>query len=203
MLTNVTAALIAGGKSKRFGSPKHMAGYGDRRLIDYAVETALSISADTIIISNFKDEIPSFNVPIYDDLVKDCGPLGGIYTALHYARGKYVAVLPVDMPLLNLKIYRMLYPSCKTEKPVTACSHKGIEPLVSIWPASIAKELKKQIDRRDFRIHYLLRKLKATEINFASLPGYKHYWFENINYKKDLEILENRSDVYKRIDQIS
>lgn len=202
MLANVTAALIAGGKSKRFGSPKHNAGYGDKRLIDYAVETALSISPDTIIISNFKDEIHPYKLPIYDDLVRDCGPLGGIFTALHYARGKYVAILPVDMPLLNLKIYRMLYPSCRTEKPVTACSHKGIEPLVSIWPVHMAEELKKQIEIRDFRIYRMLRKLNAVEINFASLPGYKHHWFENINYKKDLELLENKIKAPNRIDQI-
>jgi molybdenum cofactor guanylyltransferase len=190
MLTNVTSALIAGGKSKRFGSPKELAGYDGRRLIDYALEIAKSISEKTIIIGPSALKITNSKIPRYDDLIPDCGPLGGIYTALHYAKDKYVAVLPVDMPLLNLKIYRALYPSLKDKRPVVACSHKGIEPLVSIWPVETLAALKSQIEKKDYRLYYLLKKLQAVEINFASLPDYKHHWFENINYKKDINLLE-------------
>jgi len=190
MLANVTSALIAGGKSKRFGSPKELAGYDGRKLIDFAMDTAQSISNSTIVISNSADIISDSQIPVYDDLIPDCGPLGGIYTALHYSKDKYVAVLPIDMPLLNLKIYRTLYPSLKDEKPVVACSHKGIEPLVSIWPVEVLSELKVQIDKKDFRLYHLLKKLNAVEINFASVPDYKHHWFENINYKKDIKSLE-------------
>ena len=194
MLANVTSALIAGGKSKRFGSPKEVAQYGGKRLIDYAISTAQSISRDTIIIG--PEEGSAFmhtNIPVYKDLIADCGPLGGIYTALYYAKEKYVAVLPVDMPLLNLKIYRALYPSLNDYKPVVACSHKGIEPLVSIWPAGTLPELKVQIDKKDFRLYYLLKKLHAIEINFAKLPDYEHDWFENINYKKDINLLKKNT----------
>ncbi len=194
MLANVTSALIAGGKSKRFGSPKELAGYDGRRLIDYAIDIAQSISENTIIISNTIDISAYPKIPVYDDLIADCGPLGGIYTALHYSKDKYVAVLPVDMPLLNLKIYRTLYPSLNDEKPVVACSHKGIEPLVSIWPIATLFKLKIQIDKKDFRLYHLLKELNAAEINFASLPDYKHHWFENINYKKDIKLLENESN---------
>ena len=199
MLAHVTAALIAGGQSKRFGSPKQFAGYGDRRLIDYALDIVQSISRDAIIISNDNNHFSDAQLPVYSDLVKNCGPLGGIYTALYYAREKWVAVLPVDMPLLNLKIYRMLYPSCNADKPVVACSHKGLEPLVSIWPVSVLPYLKLQIEEQDFRLYYLLKKLQAIEINFASLPDYEHHWFENINYKKDIKSLENSVNFAKRI----
>ena len=197
MLANVTAALIAGGKSKRFGSPKQIAGYDGKRLIDYALDTAQSISKEAIIISRPNEAFSKLQLPVYDDLIEGCGPLGGIYTALYYANERYVAVLPVDMPLLNLKIYRMLYPSCKTGKPVVACSHKGIEPLVSIWPVSTLSKLKIQIEKKDFRLYHLLKKLNAVEINFASLPDYKHHWFENINYKKDIKSLEDTTNLIK------
>jgi len=195
MLANVTSALIAGGKSKRFGSPKELADFGGKRLIDYAVATAKSISRRTIIIGNPKELVSAGNIPVYEDLVANCGPMGGIYTALHYAKDKYIAVLPVDMPLLNLKIYRMLYPSLNDQRPVVACSHNGLEPLISIWPVVVMKDLKEQIEKQDFRIYYLLKKLDAIEINFASLPDYKSHWFENINYKKDIVSLKNQANI--------
>ena len=203
MLTNVTSALIAGGKSKRFGSPKELAGYNGRRLIDYALEIAKSISEKTIVIGSTASGIADSKIQQYDDLIPDCGPLGGVYTALHYARDKYVAVLPVDMPLLNLKIYRALYPSLKDKKPVVAFSHKGIEPLVSIWPVETLPELKSQIEKKDYRIYILLKKLRAVEINFASLPDYKHHWFENINYKKDINLLENDTNLKRSKNSIT
>jgi len=196
MLANVTSALIAGGKSRRFGSPKELAQYAGKRLVDYAVTTAQSISHNTIIIGHkTESSLVHFNIPVYDDLIPDCGPLGGIYTALYYAKDKYIAVLPVDMPLLNLKIYRALYPSLNAEKPVVACSHKGIEPLVSIWPAGTFSALKVQIEKKDFRLYSLLKKLHAIEINFAKLPDYQEHWFENINYKKDINLLKMQSNI--------
>ena len=195
MLANVTSALIAGGKSKRFGSPKELADFDGKRLIDYALATAKSISESTIIIGNPKEIESEADIPVYEDLVANCGPLGGIYTALHFSKDKYVAVLPVDMPLLNLKIYRALYPSLNDERPVVACSHKGIEPLVSIWPVAALKHLKVQIEKQDFRIYYILKKLDAIEINFASLPDYKSHWFENINYKKDIVSLKKQANI--------
>jgi len=196
MLANVTSALIAGGKSRRFGSPKELAQYAGKRLVDYAVTTAQSISHNTIIIGHkTESSLVHFNIPVYDDLIPDCGPLGGIYTALYYAKDKYIAVLPVDMPLLNLKIYRALYPSLNAEKPVVACSHKGIEPLVSIWPAGTFSALKVPIEKKDFRLYSLLKKLHAIEINFAKLPDYQEHWFENINYKKDINLLKMQSNI--------
>ena len=192
MLAHVTSALIAGGKSKRFGSPKEFAEFDGKKLIDHAIETALSISKSAIIVGS-RLQTRNANIPVYDDLVDNCGPIGGIYTALCHAKDKYVAVLPVDMPLLNLKVYRALYPSLNEDKPVVACSHKGIEPLVSIWPVKVVDQLKDQIEKKDFRLYYLLKKLAAIEINFASLPDYKHHWFENINYKKDINLLKNQT----------
>ena len=199
MLANVTAALIAGGQSKRFGSPKQFAEYGDRHLIDYALDITQSISSNSIIISNDDELFKKTQLPVYNDLVKNCGPLGGIFTALHYAKREWIAVLPVDMPLLNLKIYRTLYSNCKEDKPVVACSHKGLEPLVSIWPVNVQPQLKSQIEKKDFRLYYLLNKLGAIEINFASLPDYEHHWFENINYKKDIKFLERSVRLVKKV----
>jgi molybdenum cofactor guanylyltransferase len=192
MLRNVTSALIAGGKSRRFGSSKLLARFDGKRLLDHALRTALSISQDTIIIGNIKDDLTSVTVPVYQDLISGCGPLCGIYTALHHAKQKYVAVLPVDMPLLSVDVYRFLYPSLMEARPVVALSHKGLEPLVSIWPVAVLAEFESAIKNNEYRLHKLLQKVNAKEIDLATfMPNYEQKWFKNINYKEDLEFLKS------------
>jgi molybdopterin-guanine dinucleotide biosynthesis protein A len=196
MLSNVTAAVIAGGKSNRFGSPKQNALYSGRSLMDYAVKKAQRISEDAIIVGNVQRDFNQHPLPVINDIVENSGPLGGIYTALHFSSKKYVAVLPVDMPLLSISIYRFLYTSLRAENPVVAVSEKGVEPLVSIWPIRVLNYLKNQIDVKDFRLHHILKLLNAVEINVSIIPGYNPAWFENINFKKDLKHLEVYSTIF-------
>ncbi len=192
MLANVTSALIAGGKSRRFGSSKLMAEFDGKRLLDHAMDIAYTISKDTIIIGNLEPNISTGNIPVYKDIVSGCGPLCGIYTALHNAGQKYVAVLPVDMPLLSVDVYRFLYPSCTEERPVVALSHKGLEPLVSIWPVSVLAEFELAIKNKEYRLYKLLKKFNTREINLAAfMPNYQENWFKNINYKEDLDLIKS------------
>lgn len=193
MLLNVTSALIAGGQSRRFGSSKLLARFKDKRLIDHALNIASAISPDTILIGDSPSATEAEGVPIYKDIIPGCGPLGGVYTALYYARQKYVAILPADMPLLAVDVYRFLYPSCTQERPVVAFSHKGLEPLVSIWPVTILAELEKSIKNRQYSLHKLLQNLNAKEIELeAYMPNYQQHWFKNINYKEDLNFIKTR-----------
>lgn len=196
MLTNVTAALIAGGKSIRFGSHKPNALYKGKSLMDYAVQKTMRISEDAFIVGDVQRDFNKHPLPIFQDIIDDCGPISGIYTALHFSSKKYVAVIPVDMPLLSISIYRYLYTALAEDNPVVAVSEKGIEPLVSIWPISVLPHLKDQIDIKDYSLHHVLRRLDAVKIDVSKIPGYEPIWFKNINFKKDLHQLENQSDAY-------
>jgi len=196
MLDNVTAALIAGGKSKRFGSPKLLASYRNKRFIDHAIDLARNISSDAIIIGTLKNSADARGLPVYKDLISGCGPLCGIYTALKYASHKYVAILPVDMPLLSVNIYRYLYLNCTMENPVVALSHKGLEPMVSIWPVSMIVNIEDSIKNLDYSLYKMLKKYNAREIDLQDfMPGYKEEWFENINYKKELNNLQSNDSM--------
>jgi molybdopterin-guanine dinucleotide biosynthesis protein A len=192
MFQNVTSALIAGGKSRRFGSSKLMAKYNGQRLLDRALNIAMTISKDTIIIGDLDPSIKVEAVPVYKDIVSGCGPVCGIYTALFHAQKKYVAVLPVDMPLLSPDVYRFLYPSLTEERPVVALSPKGLEPLVSIWPVALREEFEKAIENKEYKLYKLLQKFNAKEIDLESLmPSFQDSWFKNINYKEDLEHIKS------------
>lgn len=192
MFKDVQSAIIAGGKSSRFGSPKQKALLMQEALLRYAYKLATSISSDVMLIgeSATVDKVPINSIP---DIIRGCGPVGGIYTALVNASKPLVAVMPVDMPLLPVDVYRFLFPACSQGVPVVARSHKGLEPLVSIWPARIHFSFKQAIENHDYKLYHLIEKERARIIDLTHIvPGYRDDWFTNINYKHELITLEKK-----------
>ena len=92
-------AIIAGGKSRRFGSDKALAIVDGRPMLDH-VAAGLAAQVDAMVICG--KEWRAWPM-LADYPVADFGPLGGLCAALdHAARAGYHAVLtaPVDvMPL--------------------------------------------------------------------------------------------------------
>ena len=182
---DLAAAILAGGNSTRFGRSKLEVVFRGERLLDRALKLARALSDDTILISG-KRQLPIDNVRVYRDVIPDCGPMGGIYTALKYAERPYVAIMPVDMPLLTKSVYDELQKHIR-ESPVEALSHTGLEPLVSIWPQSALAAAEEMIDRKQYKLYQLLKKLRAVQVNLPEkMPDYREEWFLNINCREDL-----------------
>jgi len=177
----LSAAIIAGGKSRRFGSPKALAVLGNTTLIDYAIHTARAISEEIVISYGDDNLFAGKSIPVIPDEIPGCGPLGGIYTVLLHAKTSWAAVLPCDLPLLNSQIYEILFAARRKDCPVVALSERGVEPLVSIWPQNLADPLGEFIQKGEFALHKVVRELKAVEAN------YRAEFFFNVNREEDLD----------------
>ncbi len=187
----LTAAIIAGGKSRRFGAPKALVRLGNESLLDHALRLAGQISSRALLnygeINIYEDK----NVPLVGDVLPGCGPLGGIYSVLQAAQTPWVAVLPCDLPLLPAQVYRILFERRQKNRPVSACSERGLEPLVSIWPKTLAGALEARLRKGDFALQTVIRELRGVEISMPQeLPGYRAEFFLNVNRKEDLEQIE-------------
>ncbi len=196
-LTNrLAAAVIAGGNSRRFGSLKIFADFEGKTLLDHAVALAQKISPEVLLIGELDECSQPAGIPAFPDLIPGCGPLGGIYTALYHSKLPLVASLPCDMPLLTVGIYSFLGRFAEDERPSVAVSHKGLEPLVSIWPKSALPVIQRTLWQKRFSIREALRELNAAEVYLPAPPhNYRPEMFSNINYKEDLRALESHAEV--------
>ncbi len=181
-----TVAIIAGGKSRRFGRPKYQAQIAGRRLIDFALDVALQLSPEVLIVSGLESIKNAFDLPVFDDEFPNCGPLGGIHAALKRMRTKWLAVLPVDMPLLKAEIYHELLKHRGGKGPVVAKTSKGVEPMVSLWPRSALDVIEHALQTKQFKIHDVLDSLAATEVPF---PPDESIHFFNVNFESDLRLI--------------
>lgn len=134
----VLGAVLAGGRSSRFGSDKARALLDGRALLDHVV-AALEPQVDAVLICGRPHPVLPW-VP--DRPGPDLGPLGGLCAALSYARdGGFAGVVSVgcDLPRLPDDLVGRLVGDGAAI--VEGC------PIVGYWPSPLADDLLAHLGR--------------------------------------------------------
>lgn len=194
-IRNVTVAIIAGGKSQRFGEPKALAKFGQQTLMDFSLQLARRLSRRIFVVSGNNEYHLPVGIKVYSDLLPERGPLGGIHTALFYSATPYLATLPCDMPLLSVRVYQILHQHLKAGRPVVAVSEKGWEPLVAIWPREALPIVEAYLMSEQLSLRNVLQALEVVEVSMPRhLTPYDPDIFFNINTKNDLNKLKHLTE---------
>ncbi|MDP3803232.1 molybdenum cofactor guanylyltransferase [Brevundimonas sp.] len=133
MTERILGAVLAGGRSSRFGSDKAMALFECRPLLDHVVD-ALSDQVDMVAVCG-RDLAGRLCLP--DRPRPDLGPLGGLAAALRHALDHgYQAVVSAgcDAPMLPADLVLRL----QCGGPV---SYLRGSPITGLWPAALSPSL--------------------------------------------------------------
>lgn len=106
LLLNVSGVILAGGKSSRYGKNKAFAQIHGIPLIERVAGVLKILFRELIIISNNPEDYGYLGLPVFEDIKKGLGPIGGIMTALHTMTTPYGFVAACDMPFLSEKLIR-------------------------------------------------------------------------------------------------
>lgn len=126
-------AVIAGGRSRRFGSDKALAPIEGRAMIEHVV-AGLRPWVDDLAICGRAHGEDRF---LPDDPAAGLGPLAGFNAALNYAAANgfgSVLTVPCDTPRISHEIFDAL---CRQTGP--ACLSDC--PVIGIWPVGLARRL--------------------------------------------------------------
>lgn len=172
----ILGAVLAGGRSSRFGSDKALAELHGRTLLSRAVD-ALSGWCEHVVVVG-RETAPAPTLPDWPH--SDMGPLGGLAAALHHAVDEgYEAVLScgVDSADLPEELLRLL-------SPAPACL--AGQPVIGLWPASALPALVAILksDEKHSMYHFA-EAIGARRVTLAADPA-------NINTPADLAALERR-----------
>lgn len=180
--------VLIGGKSKRFGKDKVVAKVGGRPLVDHVTEVIQPLFDEVIFIGYKRDNLDSYS--IVEDLMPGCGPLGGIYTALKYAKTTHVFVFAADMPNLNGRFISHMISRAENEDHdvVIPIWSKGIEPLHAIYHIRILSVVESMLRTETFRIMDMLNKVDVLPIHEDEIRqfGRPEIIFSNINTVDDI-----------------
>lgn len=184
----MTGILLAGGESKRFGSPKAFATKDGQPFYKYSIHAIKPFVTKLFIVTNPKLE-PQFKHEREANVITDVqeyqghGPLAGIYSAMEQDTTDWYIVTPIDVPFINKQVIQQLveHTYTKADAIIPIVTGKK-QPLISIYHRSIKNVVKQHLDQNMRSVHQLLEALNVKSVTIdASQP------FININQRSDYE----------------
>lgn len=187
----LSVIVLAGGRSRRLGCDKALLPWRGRTLIEYLVAYVQKLSDDVLVVTGAERRYCDvLDVPIFADEIRDCGPLGGLYTGLKHARYPYSFVVACDMPLVSRAVIDVLKSNIEgSVRAIVPYIHNHRVPTLAIYHKDCLCAIEKLLARGRFSLQALLdsvplkiiseEKLRAVDPTLRS--------FVNINTRTDWE----------------
>lgn len=186
---NITAIILAGGKSTRMKTDKGLIYFGNKTLIEHVIESVKKIT-DSIIIITQNPAYEKFGFPCFPDVVKNKGALGGIYSGLTHSSAQKNLIVGCDMPFLSENLLTSLINNCGDEDVLLTNHSDKAEPLCSIYDKKCIAHIRPLLEQNQLKITSALEGLKTRVISFDNEDWFTGNEFANINSIDELKKYE-------------
>ncbi len=192
---DVTAFILAGGKSTRMGTDKAFVEYDGRTLLARALILARSITPDVRIVGSHEKFAPF--APVVQDIFRDCGPLGGIHAALLASSSDLNLMLAVDTPFVSWAFLQYLITQARSAPEaavVVPRDDAARQPLCAIYRREFADVAESALRAGKNRIDVLFEMVQTHVIEPENLEaaGFSRAIFRNLNTPQELEAEKRR-----------
>jgi molybdopterin-guanine dinucleotide biosynthesis protein A len=183
----VDLAILAGGKSERFGKQKNNLPFGKSTLLEFITNRLSSISKNIIVVKKSWTEIPPIDgIRIVQDASEEQGAIVGIRTALLASREKYCFVFACDMPFLSLELIERMIHMDKGYDALVPVHSRGSEPLHAVYSKDCINTIDDCMSSEEKSLHSVLSRVRAEYVP-AELYCEPEDAFFNINTREDYE----------------
>lgn len=172
---NFSAALIAGGRSRRMGRDKAFLDWNGQPLWRVQLEKLAALKPKRLFLAareeqNFASELLGVQSQLAIELVndpagEDCGPMAAITRCLSLSRHPLL-VLAVDMPMMTSSFLReRLLANARDDVGVICRGKDAFEPLAAVYPARALPLFETAMKNEDFALQPIARQLAAEGIS--------------------------------------
>lgn len=184
-----TGAILAGGKSSRMGTPKSLLEIQGKTVVEHIRDTLEKICSEVIIIANDVPAHEIFGVPVYADLTKDKGPLGGLEAALFHGNYENLFIAACDMPYIDPRVYLSLARQLNKADAAIPIHDGRFHPLSGIYTKSILESVQELLKADSLSMRSLFSRIDVQYVE--QFPGIdeqalqKHFF--NMNTPEDYQ----------------
>jgi len=190
-IAGVSAAILAGGASRRMGTNKALLKVEGDPLITRVYQTLAGLFHEVFIVTNTPEEyafLPCRKVP---DLIPDCGAIAGLHSAIVHSSSERTFVTACDMPTLDPKfIARLCAIDTSAEAIVPLNRDKLREPLHAIYAKGAVPSIESIIEAGDKSILIVLDRLNTRLVGQDEIGGTES--FQNINTPEEYQRLKGK-----------
>ncbi len=185
---DLTAFILAGGKSTRMGADKAFVVLDGQTLLARALNVARSITPNVRIVGD-RQKFAAF-APTVEDIFPNCGPLGGIHAALSSSETDLNLILAVDAPFVSPALLHYLLKRASNSAALVTVTHagEGYQPLCAIYRHAFANAAEKALQAGHYKIDTLFSPTATQTITEKELEtaGFSSNHFRNLNTPKEL-----------------
>ena len=185
---NHTGAILAGGLSKRMGSPKEGVQLWDSRpMIEHVIETLEKVCKEVVIVGKCEGYDDSEKHKIIPDMTPNFGPLGGIKSLLSSNIDNEYIVAACDQPFLTEDLLRLLIKEGLSGKLrlFQTGSNKKINPFPGYFSTSLLQHVKDSIKKGKTAMHEMIE--SYSNIHWIPIEESKIELLRSINTQHDLK----------------
>jgi molybdopterin-guanine dinucleotide biosynthesis protein A len=192
--TTSLGAIVAGGMSRRFGSPKALAEVGGRPIVRRVRDALAEAVRDVVVIANEPELFADLDLPIRPDEIPGIGALGGIRRALSWAREEKrrgALCVACDMPFVSPALLRLILARAETSKAAAVVPESGgrhgLEPLCAWYSVDCISAIDGMIARGEGSVSKLVDRVVEVRVPRAEVArvGDPDVLFLNVNTAED------------------
>jgi molybdopterin-guanine dinucleotide biosynthesis protein A len=200
-MEKASGIILAGGKNTRIGKNKAFIQLPTGvTILQNTLNVLQKIFPEIIIVTNQKEAYLKYNVQanacpsgqVVEDLIKESGPIGGIFTGLCHSTSKRNFVVACDMPFVNPAVIRLLLDEGESHDVVIPEINGEVEPLCAVYSKNCIPVMFEHLQKQNLKMRQVLSKLQVKKIGTEEIdrldPG--HLSFFNINTEEDLRRAE-------------
>jgi molybdopterin-guanine dinucleotide biosynthesis protein A len=163
----VAAAILAGGRARRFGGrDKSRLVVDGRSIIVRQIDVLQRVTPEVFIVASDTARFADLGLPVQPDAVPGAGAIGGLYTALETASSELVIVVACDLPFLDEGMLRRLVALAAAGDGAWVRTSGGIEPLLACYRREARATVRAEIEAGRLKLQDL-----AAHLRMAALDG--------------------------------
>lgn len=167
------------------GTDKALMKIEGETLLTRAIKLCQSV-CDQLLISSNSDIHDFEEIVRISDEIRDCGPIGGIYSCLKQAENEWCFVISVDAVFVTSDFIEFLFKQTENFDAVVPVHKNGKEPLIAMYNKTCTDVIKAKLDSGNFKMHDLLEDLNTNFVDSDHWIEKNPKLFHNINSPEDL-----------------
>jgi molybdopterin-guanine dinucleotide biosynthesis protein A len=163
--------VLVGGASRRMGRDKALLPLGGATMVEEIAARVRAV-AGTVTLIGSPEKYGYLGIPVVADEIENCGPLGGLYTALRLSEAELNVLVACDMPRVTESFLSQLIDAAEgSDADCVIPEIDGkIDPLCAVYHRRLVPAVETAIHRKLLKMQDFVSTLRAFYWRVAD-PG--------------------------------
>ncbi len=184
----LTAALFAGGESRRMGKDKAQVTLGGEQLWSRQLKILRGLRPEKILVSaRVRPTWCAPEIGVVLDQSPSYGPLSGFAAVLRQIQTTHLLVLAIDLPRMTVMHLQNLWMMAKPGMGIIPQNGDFFEPMCAIYSAGSGVIAQRDLANKEFSLQSLVQNLLEQDlVHPYRLPDLEQQLYSNVNTPDDL-----------------